>query len=132
DSLTGRTLRLTVPAKDLPAAVELCEDLALHDWLLTALLKLIEHSRHERSARQQLINRLQPAIDHLLHLWIPPRRLDQSMLPLWQSLEQQPGFTKQWTTSVGWVRDQVALSAIMLLGSIVAWNRGGDHDEKQQ
>jgi hypothetical protein len=62
---------LTVEAQDLHAAVELCEDLALHDWLLTALLQLIEHSRHARNARPQLINRLQPAIDHLLHLWMP-------------------------------------------------------------
>jgi hypothetical protein len=122
DSKTARTLRLTVGAQDLPAAVELCEDLALHDWLLTALLQLIERSRHVHSARPQLINRLQPAIDHLLHLWMPAARLDKSMLPLWQSLEQQPGFTKQWTVSVSWVRDQVALSTIMLLGSLVTEN----------
>lgn len=122
DSETARTLRLTVGAQDLPAAVELCEDLALHDWLLTALLQLIEHSRHVRSTRPQLINRLQPAIDHLLHMWMPAARLDKSMLPLWQSLEQQPGFTKQWTVSVSWVRDQVAFSTIMLLGSLVTDN----------
>jgi hypothetical protein len=122
DSETARTLRLTVGAQDLLAAVELCEDLALHDWLLTALLQLIEHSRHVHSARPLLINRLQPAIDHLLHLWMPAARLDKSMLPLWQSLEQQPGFTKQWTVSVSWVRDQVALSTIMLLGSLVTDN----------
>jgi hypothetical protein len=122
DSETARTLRLTVGVQDLPAAVELCEDFALHDWLLTALLQLIEHSRHVRSARPQLINRLQPAIDHLLHLWMPAARLDKSMLSLWQSLEQQPGFTRQWTVSVSWVRDQVALSTIMLLGSLVTEN----------
>jgi hypothetical protein len=118
ESATARTLRLAVGVEDLPAAVELCEDLALHDWLLTALLRLIEHSRHDRSSHLQPINGLQPAIDHLLHLWMPAARLDKSMLPLWQSLERQPGFTKQWTASVGWIRDQVALSTIMLLGSL--------------
>jgi hypothetical protein len=132
DSLTGRTLRLTVGAENLPAAVELCEDLALHDWLLTALLRLIEYSSHDRNARPQLIDRLQPAIDHLLHLWMPAARLDKSMLPLWQSLEQQPGFTKQWTASVSWVRDQVALSTIMQLGSLITWNRGGGYVEEEQ
>src|SRR5262249_15386154 len=40
-----RTLRLTVDDRDLPAAIELCEDLALHDWLLTALIELIARSR---------------------------------------------------------------------------------------
>jgi hypothetical protein len=127
---TTRTLRLTVGANDLPAAVELCEDLALHDWLLTALLQLIEQNRHHRSARPQLINRLHPVIDHLLHLWMPAARLDKSMVPLWQSLEQQPGFTKQWAASVSWVRDQVSLSTIMLLGSLATENGERYHDGK--
>lgn len=118
DSATTRTLRLTVGENDLLAAVELGEDLALHDWLLTALLELIERSRSGRRARQQVVERLRPAIDDLLHLWMPAARLDKSMLPLWQSLEQQPGFTKQWAASVSWIRDQVALSTIMLLSSL--------------
>jgi hypothetical protein len=121
---TTRTLRLTSGANDLPAAIELCEDLALHDWLLTALLGLIERSRSDRNARPQVVDRLRPAIDHLLHLWMPAARLDKSMLPVWQSLEQQPGFTKQWTASVSWIRDQVALSTIMLLSSLAAENSG--------
>lgn len=131
DSETARTLRLTVGAEQLSAAVELCEDLALHDWLLTALLQLIERSRHGCSTRQQLIKRMQPAIDHMFHLWMPAARLNRSMLPLWQSLEQQPGFTKQWTASVSWIRDQVNLSTIMLLESL-AENRGGGHGNKGQ
>ncbi|MGH3838097.1 MAG: SCO2521 family protein, partial [Pseudonocardiaceae bacterium] len=100
DSPTARTLRVTVRESDLTAAVELCEDLALHDWLLTALLELIERSGSSRNARPQVVDRLNPAIDHLLHLWMPAARLDKSMLPVWRSLEQQPGFTKQWTASV--------------------------------
>jgi hypothetical protein len=113
---------LTVGENDLLAAVELGEDLALHDWLLTALLELIERSRSGRSARPQVVERLRPAIDDLLHLWMPAARLDKSMLPLWQSLEQQPGFTKQWAASVSWIRDQVALSTIMLLSSLATEN----------
>ncbi len=126
DSATARTLRLTISENDLPAAIELCEDLALHDWLLTALLELIERSGSGRSARPQVVDRLRPAIDHLLHLWMPAARLDKSMLPVWRSLEQQPGFTKQWTASVSWIRDQVALSTIMLLSSLAAENTGRD------
>jgi hypothetical protein len=122
DSATTRTLRLTVGENDLLAAVELCEDLALHDWLLTVLLELIERSRSAHSPRPQVVERLRPAIDHLLHLWMPAARLDKSMLPLWRSLEQQPGFTKQWVASTSWIRDQVALNTIILLSSLAAEN----------
>lgn len=124
DSPTARTLRLTVGENDLPAAIELCEDLALHDWLLTALLGLIEHGRISRNARPQVVDRLRPAIDHLLHLWMPAARLDKSMLPLWRSFEQQPGFTKQWAASVSWIRDQVALSTITMLSSLATEDAG--------
>ncbi|MGQ0777406.1 MAG: SCO2521 family protein [Pseudonocardiales bacterium] len=113
NSPTVRTLRLTVVEDDLHAAVKLCEDLALHDWLLTALLELIERSRIGSSPRPQVVGRLSPAIDYLLHLWMPEARLSKSMLPLWRSLEQQPGFTKQWEASVNRIRDQVILSTIV-------------------
>jgi hypothetical protein len=125
DSATTRTLRLTVGENDLLAAIELCDDLALHDWLLTALLELIERSRSHLSPRPQVVERLRPAIDHLLHLWMPAARLDKSMLPLWRNLEQQPGFTKQWTASTSWIRDQVALNTIMLLSSLATENGRG-------
>ena len=117
DSATVRTLRLTVAENDLPAAVKLCEDLALHDWLLTALLEMIERSRIGSSPRPQVVDRLRPAIDYLLHLWMPTARLNESVLPLWEILERQPGFTKQWEASVSRIRDQVALSTIVQLGS---------------
>ena len=117
DSPTVRTLRLTVVEDDLSAAIELCEDLALHDWLLTALLEMIERSRIGDSARPQVVDKLRPAIDYLLHLWMPAARLKESMLPLWGSLERQPGFTKQWEASVSRIRDQVALRTIAQLGA---------------
>lgn len=117
DSATVRTLRLTVAENNLPAVVDLCEDLALHDWLLTALLELIERSRIGANPRLQVVDRLRPAIDYLLHLWMPAARLNESMLPLWGSLERQPGFSKQWDASVSRIRDQVALSTIVQLGS---------------
>lgn len=126
DSDTTRTLRLTVGENDLPAAVELCADLALHDWLLTALLELIERSRSGRGARPQVVERLRPAIDGLLHLWMPAVRLDEVMLPLWRSVEQKSGFTKQWDASVGWIRDQVTLNTITLLSALV--EDEGDED----
>jgi hypothetical protein len=125
DSPTARTLRLTIVDNDLLAAVNLCEDLALHDWLLTALLEMIERSRIGDRPRPQVVDRLRPAIDYLLHLWMPAARLKESMLPLWGSLERQPGFTKQWEASVSRIRDQVALSTIAQLGAVVEKNARG-------
>ncbi len=122
NSATVRTLRLTVVENDLSAAVELCEDLALHDWLLTALLEMIQRSRIGEGPRPQVVDRLRPAIDYLLHLWMPAARLKESMLPLWGSLERQPGFTKQWEASVSRIRDQVALSTIAQLGAAAEKN----------
>ncbi|MDG4827874.1 SCO2521 family protein [Solwaraspora sp. WMMD1047] len=110
-----RTIELVAGQDDGHAIVELCEDLALHDWLLTTLLSLIEFSLTGPGTRTQKIHRLRPAIDCLLHLWMPAARLDESVLPVWQDLERRPGFTRQWQTSVNRIRDQVTLSTIALL-----------------
>lgn len=112
---TLRTLELTTPVDDVHALVELCEDLALHDWLLTTLLTLMEFSLTGPGSRTHKIDRLRPAIDALLHLWMPAARLDDSVLPVWQALEHRPGFTRQWQTLVTRIRDQVTLSTISLL-----------------
>ncbi|MFY1673840.1 SCO2521 family protein [Plantactinospora sp. WMMB334] len=115
ESDTLRTLELTAPPEAVPALVEFCEDLALHDWLLTTLLSLIEFSLTGPGTRTQKVHRLRPAIDCLLHLWMPAARLDESVLPVWHDLEHRPGFTRQWQTSVTRIRDQVTLSTIALL-----------------
>jgi hypothetical protein len=115
ESDTLRTLELTAAPNDVHAIVALCEDLALHDWLLTTLLSLMEASLTGPGTRTQKIDRLRPAIDCLLHLWMPAARLDESVLPVWQALERRPGFTRQWQSSVNRIRDQVTLSTIALL-----------------
>lgn len=110
-----RTLELTAAHDDIFAVVELCEDLALHDWLLTTLLSLMEFSLTGPGTRAQRIERLRPAIDTLLHLWMPAARLDESVAAVWRDLERRPGFTRQWETLVNRIRDQVSLSTIALL-----------------
>lgn len=112
-----RTVRL--PHRDLAvtALVELCEDLALHDWLLTTLLSLINRSRIGSGSRSEVIDRLRPAIDYLLHLWMPAARIDPGLTQLWQALEQRPGFSRQWQVNVDRVRDQLAIGTIEKLGA---------------
>jgi hypothetical protein len=128
-----RTAALSVPASQLPAAVELCEDLALHDWLLTTVTGVIERSRPDAAgaadtsgasaaagagAGSAAVQRMRPAVDHLLHLWMPAARVDRRLLPLWESLERRPGFTRQWDVSVNRIRDQIAVTTVGLLGKV--------------
>ncbi|MEV0713207.1 SCO2521 family protein [Asanoa sp. NPDC050611] len=119
-SPTLRVLELVVPREHIGSIVELCEDLALHDWLLTTLLGLMESSLTGPGTRAQRIARLRPAIDTLLHLWMPAARVDEAVLPVWRSLERRPGFTRQWDASVSRIRDQMTLGTLALLESATA------------
>ncbi|GAA1397373.1 SCO2521 family protein [Catellatospora coxensis] len=106
-----RTARLPRVA-DAEATAALCEDIALHDWLLTTLLSLVGRIPAGRAGRRQVVERLAPALDHLLHLWMPAARVDSALAPVWRGLDQRPGLTRQWQTNVERVRDQLALAVI--------------------
>jgi hypothetical protein len=96
------------------AIVDLCEDLALHDWLLTALLSIIEQSQIGVEQPAQSVLRLRPAVDHLLHLWMPAARLRGVPVLAWDALESRPGLSRQWDASVRRVRDQMAMAAALV------------------
>jgi hypothetical protein len=114
-----RTLVVRVPgAPELGTVVALCEDIALHDWLLTALLEQIERSQIGTGTPVQVFRRLKPAIDELLHLWMPAARVDPSLERVWDSLERRPGFSRQWRASVDRVRDQLTVGGIALLSGL--------------
>jgi hypothetical protein len=118
ESDTLRTVRMLVGPEDAPAAIGLCEDLALHDWLLTTLTALVEITiSSPRSAADKGL-RLRPVVEHLLHLWMPGARVADSMLPVWEVIERNPGFTRQWNASVNWIRDQLAAGTIALLQTV--------------
>ena len=108
----------------LPDVLRLCEDLALHDWLLTTLLSIIERSHMDSGELRHMIAKLRPAVDHLLHLWMPGARVDSRLMLLWDSLDKYPGFTKQWETSVSRIRDQLSLSTLNLLGDVTQGKAG--------
>jgi hypothetical protein len=109
-----RTLRLAVANSEVVPIAELCEDLALHDWLLITLDELLERSQRVPGQTHRVLTSLRPAVDHLLHLWFPGARVDESLLPIWERFEQRPGFTRQWEVSVNRVRDQVAMATVGL------------------
>ena len=111
---TVRTLRVEVREQDLADVLGFCENLALHDWVLTTLLTIVDRSRLG-AADLTAFDRLQPAVDHLLHLWMPGAHVAPTMTPLWESLEQRPGFTRQWAATVNRIRDQLALHTLSTL-----------------
>jgi hypothetical protein len=122
---TSRLVRLTLNSPDQAAVAELCEDLALHDWLLTTVTELISRSRLGEGTHVQAVNRVRPAIDHLLHLWMPGVRVTQALKPLWSLLDNKAGFIREWNTSVNRIRDQLAMNTLTLL-STAADCKGGD------
>lgn len=126
-ALTGGTLRrLHLSGAPAEHAVAFCEDLALHDWLLTTLQSIIQRALIGTVDRGRVAARLAPAIDHLLHLWMPGVRVDDSFLPFWEELEKKPGFTRQWMSSVERIRDQVAVGTLTLLSVMTESRREAD------
>ncbi|MFD2762834.1 SCO2521 family protein [Micromonospora eburnea] len=116
DTPTLRTVELVVGTQDVPAAVAgLCEDLALHDWLLTTLSALMELAVTRAASTQEHIERLRPVLEHLRHLWLPGARVDPRLRPVWDRLEQVPGFSRQWNSLVNWIRDQITVGNMALL-----------------
>lgn len=111
-----RTLRLNVAAADIGGVLELCRDLALHDWILTTLAQRFDRLPAAGRDRAAAVDWLRPVIDHLLHLWMPGARVDADLAALWAGFERRPGFTRQWDATVARVRDQVALHTLYLLG----------------
>jgi len=110
--------RLTLPHRDRAPGdyAAFCEDLAMHDWLLTTLTTLVQRSRIGAAPRAAVLSRLAPAIDHLLHLWMPAARADSALLDVWHGFEAHPGFSRQWQVNVDRVRDQLSLSIAERIG----------------
>lgn len=115
---TERTLELRLPADDFPEDVAriaaLCEDLARHDWLLSVVGDIAERACRGRADAASL-GRLRPAVDHLLHLWMPGIDVPGDLMAVWEGLESAPGFSRQWQSCVDRIRDHMALSTLELL-----------------
>lgn len=113
-----RTFSLAVEADAGPEMVVFLEDLALHDWVLSTVTQLVERSDIGSADGPETLAKLRPAIDHLLHLWMPGALVAESLRPLWESLERWPGFTKQWQATVSRIRDQIAVHTLEMLSRL--------------
>lgn len=108
-----RTVWVVAPGELMASVSELCQDLALHDWLLSSLISLIDKASIGHRDRDRVLKRLCPAVDHLVHAWMPAARSRDEVIPFWKALERSSGLTRQWDNSVNQVRDQITLAAAM-------------------
>ncbi|MFE9018701.1 SCO2521 family protein [Streptomyces sp. NPDC007808] len=108
-----RTMELRLPAGTPAASVAgLCEDLALHDWLLTTVQHMLDNSRLGAADGPSVVEALHPVVVHLLHLWMPRAHVDPALGHLWDVLEEKPGFSRQWENLSRRIRDRLALQAV--------------------
>jgi len=125
-SIESKTLRTLLVHSEEHVADELqvlCEDLALHDWLLTMILTLIDSSLDTRGSRAEGVRKLSPAVEWLLHLWMPAAHVDPALQPLWETLDERSGLSEQWRTSAARIRDQLNLSTMTLLENALDQSR---------
>jgi hypothetical protein len=115
-----RALHMRIPRRigaDAEQLVSLCEDLALHDWLLGTLATVADRAC-TGSGDAAALRRLRPAVDHLVHLWMPGAAVAPSLMQVWHNLETVPGLTRQWEACVSRIRDHMALRTLEMLAAV--------------
>ncbi|WP_433660589.1 SCO2521 family protein [Nocardia sp. CA-128927] len=110
-----RSVRLTMAEPDVAAAQRFCEDLALHDWLLTTISQVAERVGPSDRETDMLLDQLVPMLDQLVPLWMPGAHTSPRLRQLWAELETDPGFTRQWTARVGQLRDRMTTETLKAL-----------------
>ena len=88
-----RTVRIKAPAGLVDRIPDLCQDLALHDWLLSCVVSLVDVAGIGHREHADVVDRLRPAVDHLLHAWMPGARLDEDLAAFWTEVERRTGFS---------------------------------------
>ena len=111
-------LRFAITTGTSPGQVAAaCEDVALHDWLLTTLIANVRKAAIGLESRAETLKRLLPAIDHLMHVWMPAARADDLTERMWIALERHAGFSRQWNTLVNRIRDQLSVGVAEALSA---------------
>jgi len=110
-----RTVRLRAPEPNPRALADFCADLALHDWLLSTLLDLVDRAVARSRPATELIGMLRPGIDHLVHAWMPAAHASRTLDRIWQELDLRSGFSMQWQKTVERIRDQLSVGLIEAL-----------------
>lgn len=104
-----RLLRFTTSYASAERVAAACEDVALHDWLVSTLVEAVRKAAIGIASRAETLDRLRPAVDHILHLWMPAASGDEFAEKLWAVLERHAGFSRQWDALSHRVRDQLSV-----------------------
>ena len=112
-----RTVRLRAAEPNPRALADFCADLALHDWLLSTLLDIVDRAVARSRPTAELIAMLRPGIDHLVHAWMPGAHASRTLDRIWQELDLRSGFSLQWQKTVEWIRDQLSVGLVEALKS---------------
>jgi hypothetical protein len=110
-----RTVQLRAPEPNPRALADFCADLALHDWLLSTLLDIVDRAVARSRPAAELISMLRPGIDHLVHAWMPAAHVSRPLGRIWQELDLRSGFSLQWQKTVERIRDQLSVGLIEAL-----------------
>jgi hypothetical protein len=110
-----RTVRLRAPESNPRALADFFADLALHDWLLSTLLDIVDRAVARSRPPAELIGLLRPGIDHLVHAWMPAAHVSKALVGIWQELDLSSGFSRQWQKTVERIRDQLSVGLIEAL-----------------
>ena len=110
-----RTLRLRAAEPNPQALANFCADLALHDWLLSTLLDIVDRAFARSRPTPELIGMLRPGIDHLIPAWLPATNESRTLGAIWQELDLRAGFSLQWQKTVERIRDQLSVGVIEAL-----------------
>ena len=103
------------PGAGSQALADFCADLALHDWLLSTLLDIVDRALARSRPAAELISMLRPGIDHLVHAWMPAAHVSKALVRIWQELDLRSGFSLQWQKTVERIRDQLSVGLIEAL-----------------
>jgi hypothetical protein len=110
-----RSVRLRAPEPNPRALADFCADLALHDWLLSTLLDIVDRAVARSRPAAELISMLRPGIDNLVHAWMPAAHASRTLDRIWQELDLRSGFSLQWQKTVERIRDQLSVGLVEAL-----------------
>jgi hypothetical protein len=105
-------------AEHVAGLVRFCEDVALHQWLLSTITDVLRGA-----ASGDDLDDLGPALEYLGHLWSPGESGDDDLAYLWQSIEERYHLTRGWQNQLGRVRDQVLLRTYRLVKQTIEPDR---------
>jgi hypothetical protein len=110
-----RTVRMRTEETDPRAIATFCCDLALHDWMLSALLELVDRAMARSRPAAEIVSMLRPGIDHLVHIWMPAANTSRPLGEIWQDFDRRSGLSLQWQKTVERIRDQLSAGLVEAL-----------------